>query len=363
MWGEVSLFAGGWVLGMVTAVPLLRRRAPVAVAAPAPPPVPVLPFAVQEAVTAFGEELARLPFDPTEPGTAPAVLKEYRAALDAYERATSAGTPADVMAALHAGRAALIRMEARQAGRPVPIDALPRLPDAAQSDEGAPDDGPLPPVPERFVITGTGNGEHLIDRPEPGRFALLEFRNQDAEYVRVEGVIRTEDLVDRDGALLTGTGHLRATSLLDPGLTHFAVGALRDGAGWSARVRPLTDASPLETEWRGTGYHVLSYGGGPALLTVQARGETHWRALFVCGCLRGWDCDCPPPRWPAGTPDSTDAVYGTADGRKRLRLPRAGYLDLSASDGGGEWYLTLQPVQPSPPPQRRRRKKPRRSAA
>ncbi|MEU8122434.1 hypothetical protein AB0C21_27315 [Spirillospora sp. NPDC049024] len=79
-------------------------------------------------------------------------LKDYRLALDAYDRAKTAASEPDALSALKEGRAALIRLDARRNGRPVPIDALEpralaRRPHRAEASTG-----------ERFAATGRGNG-------------------------------------------------------------------------------------------------------------------------------------------------------------------------------------------------------------
>ncbi|MEU6554207.1 hypothetical protein ABZ915_28600, partial [Streptomyces sp. NPDC046915] len=129
---------------------MLRRRRRAAVE---------LPAAVEESVTLFGEEVAALEFDVNGPDATPAVLKEYQAVLAAYDRASGARTEHVAMTALRDGRAAMIRLDARRHGRPVPIDALP--PAAAPSRPT-----PLTGTGERHVSTGHGDGttEVLIDR-------------------------------------------------------------------------------------------------------------------------------------------------------------------------------------------------------
>ncbi|TLS41210.1 hypothetical protein FE633_37605 [Streptomyces montanus] len=128
-----------------------------------------LPAAVQESVTVFGEEVAALEFDANGSDATFAALKEYRAALAAYDRASGARTKPDALTALRDGRAAMIRLDARRHGRPVPIDALPPA-----ADPGRP--RPLTGTGERHLSIGYGDAktEVLIDDPEPGRPALVE---------------------------------------------------------------------------------------------------------------------------------------------------------------------------------------------
>ncbi|WP_043268020.1 hypothetical protein [Streptomyces sp. CT34] len=82
---------------------------------------------VDEDITAFGEELDRLDFDPGEPGADDAMRADYAHALDAYEDAKSAMAaaehPGDVRAvtkALEDGRFSLAVLAARREGKPVP---------------------------------------------------------------------------------------------------------------------------------------------------------------------------------------------------------------------------------------------------
>jgi hypothetical protein len=360
MFGHVLPVLGGWLLGLLTAVPLLlrRRRA----TAPQADAQAALPAEVREAVTEFGEELAALPFDPAGPEAVPAVLGEYRQALDAYQRATLAGTAREVAAALRTGRAALIRLEARQAGRPVPIDALPPAEPAEPAGPTDPvrEEGVAAAVTERYVIAGSGPGtsEHLVDRPEPGRHALLEAVNRDPDgSFFVETVSRTEDRVRTLDLLVSATGRWEGVRMIGPEATHLRVERPRGGPkGWRIRVRPLSEAPVLDAEWRGSGCRVLRHDGVPALLTVQIRSGTGWTARFVCHCLRGNDCRCREPRRPAGLPTAGTMAFGRGDGRETMWLPRPGFVTLSEGDGAGEWYLTLKPVEPATAPARRKKK-------
>ncbi|AYN39241.1 hypothetical protein D9753_10370 [Streptomyces dangxiongensis] len=82
---------------------------------------------VDEDITAFGEELDRLDFQPSEPGADDAMRADYASALDAYENAkqrmAAARRPEDVRTvteALEDGRFSLARLAARREGRPLP---------------------------------------------------------------------------------------------------------------------------------------------------------------------------------------------------------------------------------------------------
>ncbi|MET8770187.1 hypothetical protein [Streptomyces sp. NPDC004658] len=82
---------------------------------------------VDEDITAFGEELDRLDFHPSEAGADDAMRADYERALDAYEtakqRMAAARRPEDVRSvteALEDGRFSLAQLAARREGRPLP---------------------------------------------------------------------------------------------------------------------------------------------------------------------------------------------------------------------------------------------------
>jgi hypothetical protein len=82
---------------------------------------------VDEDITAFGEELARIGFEPSSPKSDDVMREDYTQALDSYERAKTgmekARSPRDVRGvteALEDGRFSLATLEARQEGRPLP---------------------------------------------------------------------------------------------------------------------------------------------------------------------------------------------------------------------------------------------------
>lgn len=87
---------------------------------------------VDEDITAFGEELDRLDFHPSEPGADDVMRQDYTHALDTYDKAkelmATAARPQDVQpvtAALEEGRFALATLAARRAGFPVPERRAP----------------------------------------------------------------------------------------------------------------------------------------------------------------------------------------------------------------------------------------------
>ncbi|GHG56984.1 hypothetical protein [Streptomyces griseocarneus] len=87
---------------------------------------------VDEDITAFGEELDRLDFSPSEAGATDEMRTDYERALDSYEEAktkiAAAARPEDVRGvteALDNGRFALATLAARRAGTPLPERRLP----------------------------------------------------------------------------------------------------------------------------------------------------------------------------------------------------------------------------------------------
>lgn len=329
-------------LGMGGLYPMLRQRRRTAVE---------LPAVVEESVTVFGEEMAALEFDVNGPDAIPAVLKEYRAALAAYDRASAARTEHDALTALRDGRAAMIRLDARRHGRPVPIDVLPPA-----AGPGRPQ--PLTGTGERHVYTGYGDGttEVLIDRPEPGRPALVEVDVTGNGGFEVATVTRTEGGTPTGGRLIWISGEYHGRCYLPADATHLTVTTdySWNDHRWSIRVVPLSAATTLVHEHHGHGDEVLRYNGGPTVLTAQFRTGFQWQVRYVCGqCLRSWpDCDCRPFAWPRNTPgydwSQGDLKRGVDEGRYTLRLPRPGFLVIQEDRGGGSWHLTIQPVDISP---------------
>ncbi|WP_405998288.1 hypothetical protein [Streptomyces sp. NBC_00829] len=87
---------------------------------------------VDEDITAFGEELDRLDFHPSEKGADDAMRADYERALDSYDKAKSemgaAQRPGDVRGvteALEEGRFSLAVLDARRTGKPVPERRAP----------------------------------------------------------------------------------------------------------------------------------------------------------------------------------------------------------------------------------------------
>ncbi|MEU5996085.1 hypothetical protein ABZ806_44535 [Spirillospora sp. NPDC047418] len=81
---------------------------------------------IEAEITAFGEELARLPLDPDEHGADPDLMAGYARALDAYDQAKrhflgdrDRADAADVLRTLEEGRSTLARVNAVLTGRPL----------------------------------------------------------------------------------------------------------------------------------------------------------------------------------------------------------------------------------------------------
>ncbi|UWE07542.1 hypothetical protein [Actinacidiphila bryophytorum] len=114
----VAVLAGGWLL--------LRRRRK-AHEEQQRERLRQLRTAVDEDITAYGEELDRLDFRPDDPASDDAMRGDYAQGLDAYERAkallAAARRPEDVepvTRTLEEGRFALATLDARRAGKPLP---------------------------------------------------------------------------------------------------------------------------------------------------------------------------------------------------------------------------------------------------
>ncbi|GAA2149350.1 hypothetical protein GCM10009760_42400 [Kitasatospora kazusensis] len=140
---------------------------------------------VDEDITAFGEELDRLDFNPGAPGADDAQRTDYTSALDSYERAKqsmdAAKQPSDVTAvteALSDGRFALATLAARRDGRPLPERRPscffdPRHGPSVQDAQWAPAGGA-----ERTVPVCAADAARLATGQEP------DIRTVETEYGR-----------------------------------------------------------------------------------------------------------------------------------------------------------------------------------
>ncbi|AKH82531.1 membrane protein [Streptomyces sp. CNQ-509] len=125
--GTGALTVGVVLLLLVGAVLFVRQRARLRDAERARTELARLRTVVDEDITAYGEAMARIAFDPADPAADDAMRADYQKALDAYEKAKSrmdaAGAPGDVRGvteALEEGRFALATLEARRTGAALP---------------------------------------------------------------------------------------------------------------------------------------------------------------------------------------------------------------------------------------------------
>ncbi|MEU5834793.1 hypothetical protein ABZ820_14120 [Streptomyces diacarni] len=130
---------------------------------------------VDEDITAFGEELGRIGFDPTGPDAGPEAREDYTAALDAYEAAKSAMAKArraddvrGVSEALERGRFALATLDARLKGEELPQRRPPCFFDprhgpSARDVAWTPPDGGT----ERTIPVCAADATRLADGREP----------------------------------------------------------------------------------------------------------------------------------------------------------------------------------------------------
>ncbi len=132
---------------------------------------------VDEDITAFGEELDRLDFSPSEAGATDEMRADYARALDMYEEAKSkmaaAGKPQEVQGvtqSLDEGRFALATLAARRTGAPLPERRLPCFFDprhgpSVQDVEWAPPGGAVRTVPACAAdATRVAEGEEPLAR-------------------------------------------------------------------------------------------------------------------------------------------------------------------------------------------------------
>ncbi|WP_045865687.1 hypothetical protein [Streptomyces sp. WMMB 714] len=129
---------------------------------------------VDEDITAFGEELDRIAFDPNATDSDDAMREDYTRAIDSYDEAkrrmSQARGPNDVRPvteALEEGRFALATLEARRDGRPLPERHVPCFFDprhgpSVKDVEWAPPGGTPRPVP-----VCAADAARLADGAEP----------------------------------------------------------------------------------------------------------------------------------------------------------------------------------------------------
>ncbi|MET8803759.1 hypothetical protein [Streptomyces sp. NPDC004546] len=140
---------------------------------------------VDEDITAFGEELDRLDFQPAEPGADDAMRADYEHALDAYEtakqRMAAASRPEDVRTvteALEDGRFSLARLAARREGRPLPERRPPCFFDPRHGPSVTDADWTPPGGAPRQVPVCAADATRLADGRDP------VIREVDTDYGR-----------------------------------------------------------------------------------------------------------------------------------------------------------------------------------
>ncbi|AEW95575.1 MULTISPECIES: hypothetical protein [Streptomycetaceae] len=129
---------------------------------------------VDEDITAFGEELDRLDFNPSDPRATDAMRQDYTHALDAYDRAKAlieaARGPADVRPvseALEDGRFSLATLAARRNGTPLPERRVPCFFDPRHGPSVADVQWAPPGGVPRTVPACAADAARLADGHEP----------------------------------------------------------------------------------------------------------------------------------------------------------------------------------------------------
>ncbi|WP_407565039.1 hypothetical protein [Streptomyces sp. 184] len=165
--GVVVLLIAGGVL-------FVRRRGKRRRAEQARAELARLRTVVDEDITAYGEEMTRIAFDPTDPAADDAMHADYQKALDAYEKAKSrmdaARVPGDVRGvteALEEGRFALTTLEARRTGAALPERRPPCFFDPRHGPSTTDVEWAPPAAPPRTVPACTADANLLAAGEEP----------------------------------------------------------------------------------------------------------------------------------------------------------------------------------------------------
>ncbi|HEV7627137.1 MAG TPA: hypothetical protein VGO89_11625 [Streptomyces sp.] len=129
---------------------------------------------VDEDITAFGEELDRIGFEPTAPESDDAMRRDYTHAMDSYDEAKrkmdAAQGPGDVQPvteSLEDGRFALATLDARQDGRPLPERRMPCFFDPRHGPSVKDVEWAPPGGTERTVPVCAADAARLDDGVEP----------------------------------------------------------------------------------------------------------------------------------------------------------------------------------------------------
>ncbi|MEU8568809.1 hypothetical protein AB0C51_10665 [Streptomyces pathocidini] len=165
--GVLMLVAGGGAL-------LVTRRGRKRRAAQDRARLEILRPVVDEDITAFGEELERIDFDPSARTTDDTMHEDYARALDSYDRAKARMAAArrgedvrQVTQALEDGRFSLATLEARRDGRPLPHRRLPCFFDPRHGPSVEDAQWAPPGGPERTVPVCAADAARLADGEEP----------------------------------------------------------------------------------------------------------------------------------------------------------------------------------------------------
>ncbi|GAA4609694.1 hypothetical protein GCM10023195_39340 [Actinoallomurus liliacearum] len=304
-----------------------------------------------EVVTELGEEIAQLTFDPAAPDVRPESLADYRRALDSYGNARAALDTHDaerVRQELTYARNALVRLDARAHGLPVPIDVS-----RAARDRGEPP-APQPFQKERFSYSGSNERTYLIpiDWPEPGQGAIMEVTRHGTGFTHFDAVLvpaeeakpKTVDLHQMGGG---GRARLYLATTPDrydaPTHLRIAPSDIRPGTGsWTVRLRPLSEAVELPREYQGTGAEVLVHrSNAPAVLGIHIDTSQSWRVEYRClkkHRRREW---CRFSRRPESL------LYSYSDENlKSARFCGPGLILVRAAESA-RWSLSVTPEQPA----------------
>ncbi|MES9540707.1 hypothetical protein [Actinomadura sp. NPDC000600] len=356
----------GYALGLASALPFLfvfrMRRS----AAP-PNPTAAAADAVRdggvrtpdrriaeltETVTELGEEIGGLTFDPAAPGVPPESMKDYRRVLDGYANARDALDSRDfeqVRQELANARNALVRMDARAHGLPVPVDVS-----RAARERGEPP-GPQPLSNRRFSYSGSNERAYTvpIDWPEPGRSAIMEVTRNGTGSTEFNSVLvraeqsRPKTLRTRFlGGSARARFYLETTPDVFEAPTHLRIAPdeVHRGTGaWTVRLHPLSEAVELVREYQGSGAEVLVYRAkAPAVLGIHVAGPSGWEVEYRCMREhRRWE-QCRFGRLRTLMYDLRD------EDRRSARICGRGLIVVHAA-GSARWSLSAAPEQPASP--------------
>jgi hypothetical protein len=236
--------------------------------------------AIEADIIRFGEALAAHSLVPSTHRGNDGLLADYERALDAYELAKrafvddrNARDAEDVMRALEDGWHALARVDARLAGRPLPV----RLPSARPPEQTAPSwqgsKGPHPfaaPPAERPHVQRKGDARVKLAKIAPQRPAIL--------VVNTSGRLSILALTHRGGSSTVSLPRSGPVIHPLPPSSEEAL-ALEVGANsdWAAWLLAPEDLPTLDVRMPGTGMYLFRHEGERVPVRVRQRG----RGAFV----------------------------------------------------------------------------------